>query len=352
GLVLGLMSLFPTRNIGLELAAILMIFTAQAWNLAVSINNSLNTLPDPLRDACKVAGWRPSRTFWQLEVPAAAQGLVWNGMLSMAGGWFFLMVNEAFRLGDRDFRLPGVGSYMSVALDRGNVPAMALAILAMVTMIVCVDQLLWRPLVVWVEKFRLDETAGGEGGPPATSWVLEFLRHARLPRRAAQLRRRAYRTARRAARPFERPLGMGGAGGRSGRSLAPPRAAAAARDPSGRVVPGAHVVPARRPLVRARRRGAGTRRRRLDGARGTVVHPVQRHLGGGRDPGTAQRRGQCVSAAAARPLALAVPSRGVPGARDGLGHGGGRRMERLDRRGIHGGGGDAAHHAGTREPDQ
>jgi len=210
GLVLGLMSLFPTRNIGLELAAILMIFTAQAWNLAFSFYNSLKTLPDPLRDACKVAGWRPSRTFWQLEVPAAAQGLVWNGMLSMAGGWFFLMVNEAFRLGDRDFRLPGVGSYMSVALDRGNVPAMALAILAMVTMIVCVDQLLWRPLVVWVEKFRLDETAGGEGGPPATSWVLEFLRHARLPRRAAQLRRRAYRTARRAARPFERPLALAG----------------------------------------------------------------------------------------------------------------------------------------------
>src|SRR5207302_1505683 len=109
-----------------------------------------------------------------------------------------------------DFRLPGVGSYMSVALDQGNVPAMALAILAMVTMIVCVDQLLWRPLVVWVEKFRLDETAGGEGGAPATSWVLEFLRHARLPRRAAQLRRRAYRTARRAARPFERPLAVAG----------------------------------------------------------------------------------------------------------------------------------------------
>src|SRR5436305_5602314 len=202
GLVLGLMSLFPTRNVGLELAAILMIFTAQAWNLALSFYNSLKGLPAPLREACKVAGWQASRTFWQLEVPAAAQGLVWNGMLSMAGGWFFLMVNEAFRLGDRDYRLPGVGSYMSVALDQGNVPAMALAILAMVTMIVCVDQLLWRPLVVWVEKFRLDETAGGEGGAPATSWVREFLRRARLPRRAAQLRRRPSRTARRPARPF------------------------------------------------------------------------------------------------------------------------------------------------------
>src|SRR2546425_6646784 len=104
------MSLFPARNMGLELAAILMIFTAQAWNLALSFYNSLKALPQPLRDACKVAGWPPGRTFRELEVPAAAQGLVWNGMLSMAGGWFFLMVNEAFRLGDHDYRLPGIGS--------------------------------------------------------------------------------------------------------------------------------------------------------------------------------------------------------------------------------------------------
>src|SRR5712692_3056887 len=204
GLVLGLMSLFPTRNVGLELAAILMIFTAQAWNLALSFYNSLTALPEPLRDACKVAGWRPRRTFWQLEVPAGAQALVWNGMLSMAGGWFFLMVNEAFRLGDRDYRLPGVGSYMSVALDQGNVPAMVLAIVALTVMIVCVDQLLWRPLVVWVEKLRLDETTGGER--KASSWVLDFLRRARLPRRVAVFRRRAYRTARWATRPLEGPL--------------------------------------------------------------------------------------------------------------------------------------------------
>ncbi len=209
GLVLGLVSLFPTRNVGLELAAILMMFTAQAWNLALSFYHSVTGVPAPLRDACKVAGWSPRRTFWQLEVPAGAQGLVWNGMLSMAGGWFFLMVNEAFRLGERDYRLPGVGSYMSVALDRGNVPAMALAIGAMIAMIVCVDQLLWRPLVVWVEKFRLDETAEPSGGG-ASSWVLDFLRRARLPRRAAVLRRRAYRSARRAARPLERPFRAAG----------------------------------------------------------------------------------------------------------------------------------------------
>src|SRR2546428_953744 len=204
GLVLGLMSLFPTRNVGLELAAILMIFTAQAWNLALSFYNSLRALPQPLRDACKVAGWPPGRTFRQLEVPAAAQGLVWNGMLSMAGGWFFLMVNEAFRLGNHDYRLPGIGCFMSVALDQGNSQAMALAIAAMGVMIVGGDQLLWRPAVGWGEEFRV---AGGRGGGPApSSWVLDFLRRARLPRRAAVLQRRAYRRARRAARPVERPF--------------------------------------------------------------------------------------------------------------------------------------------------
>lgn len=202
GLVLGLMALFPTRNMGLELAAILMIFTAQAWNLALSFYASLKNLPLPLREASQISGWGPSRTFWRLEVPAAAQGLVWNGMLSMAGGWFFLMVNEAFRLGDHDYRLPGIGSYMSVALDQGNVPAMVRAIVAMIIMIVCVDQLLWRPLVVWVEKFRLDDTARAV----ETSWVLDFLRRARLWRRVAVLRGRAVRTARRATAPLYRPL--------------------------------------------------------------------------------------------------------------------------------------------------
>src|SRR5213594_2741241 len=177
GLVLGLMSLFPTRNVGLELAAILMIFTAQAWNLALSFYNSLKSLPDPLRDACRVAGWRASRTFWQLEVPAAAQGLVWNGMLSMAGGWFFLMVNEAFRLGDRDFRLPGIGSYMSVAVQQGDIAAMCWAVVAMTLMIVALDQLLWRPVVVWAPKFRLEEAGSAEA---ASSWFLSWLSRSRV----------------------------------------------------------------------------------------------------------------------------------------------------------------------------
>src|SRR3989442_300368 len=207
GFVLGFMPPFPTRNVGLELADILMIFTAQAWNLALSFYNSLKSIPEPLRDACRIAGWGPARTFRQCELPAAAQGLVWNGMLSMAGGWFFLMVNEAFRLGDRDYRLPGGGSYMSVALDQGNVPAMVLAIVAMTVMIVCVDQLVWRPLVVWVEKFRLDETTGGER--TTSSWVLDFLRRARLARRGAAFCRGGHPAPRRAARAVGGPPGGG-----------------------------------------------------------------------------------------------------------------------------------------------
>jgi NitT/TauT family transport system permease protein len=203
GLVLGLVALFPNRNSGLELAAILMIFTAQAWNLALSFYNSLKSVPEPLRESCRMSGWGPWQTFRRLEVPSAAPGLVWNGMLSMAGGWFFLMVNEAFQLGNRDFRLPGIGSYMSVAVEQGNRPAMLLALVSMTAMIVAVDRLFWRPIVVWSQKFRLDDSAGEA---PSTSWVIEFLRRSRIRVQARAMRKRAYRTARRAAKPLRRTL--------------------------------------------------------------------------------------------------------------------------------------------------
>jgi NitT/TauT family transport system permease protein len=203
GLVLGLVAVFPGRNTGLELAAILMIFTAQAWNLALSFYQSLVSVPEPLREACHLAGWRRWETFRRLEVPAAAQGLIWNGMLSMAGGWFFLMVNESFQLGNHDFRLPGVGSYMSVAVERGDRGAMALAILAMIAMIVAVDRLFWRPLVVWGQRFRLDDSTGEA---LETNWLLELLRRSRWRRRTRAIRRGAARTAERIIRPIQAPL--------------------------------------------------------------------------------------------------------------------------------------------------
>lgn len=205
GLVLGLVAVFPGRITGLELAAILMIFTAQAWNLALSFYQSLVSVPEPMREACRLAGWRRWQLFRRLEVPAAMQGLVWNGMLSMAGGWFFLMVNEAFRLGQHDFRLPGIGSYMSVAVERGDRGAMVLAIIAMIVMIVAVDRLFWRPLVVWADRFRLDDSSGE---PPATNWLLELLRRSRWRRRAREIRRRAAGTARRITRPIHMPFRM------------------------------------------------------------------------------------------------------------------------------------------------
>lgn len=203
GLVLGLVALFPSRNTGLELAAILMIFTAQAWNLALSFYNSLKSVPDPLRDAAQVAGWSPWRVFRHLEVPAATPGLVWNGMLSMAGGWFFLMVNEAFQLGGRDFRLPGIGAYMSVAIQEGDKSAILLALAAMTVMIVAVDRLLWRPLVVWAQKFRLDDSSGEA---PAASWLLEFLRRSRIRSQARMMRRTAVETARVATQVATYPI--------------------------------------------------------------------------------------------------------------------------------------------------
>jgi NitT/TauT family transport system permease protein len=203
GLVLGLVALFPSRNVGLELAAILMIFTAQAWNLALSFYNSLKRIPDELREACRLAGWPERRQFRQLSLPSGAQGLVWNGMLSMAGGWFFLMINEAFRLGDHDFRLPGVGSYMSVAVEHGDKRATALALLAMGIMIVASDRLLWRPLIVWVQKYRMDDSATA---PEESSWMLDLLRRSVLWRQPSSRRWRAPRSARAATMPLRRGI--------------------------------------------------------------------------------------------------------------------------------------------------
>ena len=171
--VLALVAVFPRSNIGLELASILMIFSGQAWNMTFSFYHSLRSVPKDQIEAAttyRFSWWEQLK--W-VELPFATIGLVWNSMMSMAGGWFFLMITESFVLGDKDFRLPGIGSYMSVAVAKGDVRAMLWAIFAMITMIVALDQVLWRPVVVWSQKFRVEEGAEEQ---TASSWLYDWLR--------------------------------------------------------------------------------------------------------------------------------------------------------------------------------
>ena len=187
GLVLALVAVFPHSNVGLELAAVIMMFTGQVWNMTFSFYHSLRAVPDDLREAGTVYrfGWW-QRLKW-VELPFSMMGLVWNSMMSMAGGWFFLMINEAFVLGRHDFRLPGIGSYMSVAVARGDARAMGYAVLAMAVMIVALDQLLWRPAVVWAQRFRVEESGQTVA---MRSWFLDLLRRSRLLRWTRRVSRR------------------------------------------------------------------------------------------------------------------------------------------------------------------
>jgi NitT/TauT family transport system permease protein len=206
GVVLALVAVFPTSNAGLELAAVVMIFTGQAWNMTFSFYQSIRSVPASLSEVGTLYGFGALRRLRWIELPFAAIGLVWNSMMSMAGGWFFLMVSEAFVLGDHDFRLPGLGSYMSVAAARGDRGAMAASVVAMALLVVVVDQLLWRPLVVWAQRFRVDEAGQAEA---MESWFFEVLRRSRLGIWMADRRRRAFVHARRGrpARADGRPRG-------------------------------------------------------------------------------------------------------------------------------------------------
>ena len=177
GLVLALVAIFPNSNIGLELAAVIMIFTGQVWNMTFSFYQSLRSIPQYLQEAAAIYRFNWFEKAVKLEIPFSALGLIWNSMMSMAGGWFFLTVSEAFQLGDKDFRLPGLGSYMSVASDKGDDWAKLWGVLAMIIMIVFLDQFLWRPLVVWGQKFRVEEGGGEEA---MSSWFLDFLNRSQI----------------------------------------------------------------------------------------------------------------------------------------------------------------------------
>jgi NitT/TauT family transport system permease protein len=179
--VTGFIALFPGSLVGVECAAIFAIFTSQAWNMAFSLYQSLRNLPTELVEAARVfqlSGWQ---RFWRLELPFAMPGLLWNTMMSMSGGWFFVVASEAISVSHQSIRLPGVGSYIALAIEARDLGAIAWAIAAMALGIALVDQLLFRPLVAWGQKFRFEES----GDQPApTSWLLAWLRRTRGVRSA------------------------------------------------------------------------------------------------------------------------------------------------------------------------
>jgi NitT/TauT family transport system permease protein len=160
GLVLVLIALFPRTNTGLELACIIMIFTGQVWNMTFSYYSSLKSVPTDFNEVSSVIGLSPWEKLRKVELPFSAMNLVWNSLLSMSGGWFFLSVCEAFTLGDREYRLPGIGAYMATAIARGDSTAMVAGILAMSLLIVVMDILIWRPVLAWAHQFRLEEIPG------------------------------------------------------------------------------------------------------------------------------------------------------------------------------------------------
>ncbi len=176
------MGLFPGQVLGAELAAIFAIFTSQAWNMAFSLYQSLKTVPADLDEATRSFRLTPWQRFWRLEVPFAMPGLVWNTMMSMSGGWFFVVASEAVSVGDATWKLPGIGSYVALALEQRDIGAVLYAILAMLVVILAYDQLLFRPLVAWSGKFRFELTAAEEVEDP---WVLRLLRRTRLLRAAS-----------------------------------------------------------------------------------------------------------------------------------------------------------------------
>ncbi len=173
GVMLAMVALFPRREIGVEMGAILLIFTGQAWNLAFSFYSSLKSIPRELDEAARINRFSWWQRFTQLELPYSAIGLVWNSMMSVAGGWFFLMACEMFVLGSRDFRLPGLGSYLQTAASAGDTQAILWGLGAMIGVIVMLDQLVWRPLIAWSDKFKFEQV---ESAVTPRSAALDMLR--------------------------------------------------------------------------------------------------------------------------------------------------------------------------------
>jgi NitT/TauT family transport system permease protein len=176
GVMLAMVALFPGRQLGVEAGAILLIFTGQVWNMAFSFYASLKSIPKEMREAARVYGFSWWQRFIEMELPFAAIGLVWNSMMSVAGGWFFLMACEMFVLGSRDFRLPGLGSYLQTAASAGDTRSILWGVGTMIAVIVLLDQFIWRPVIAWAEKFKVEQV---ESTDAPGSWVLDLIRHSR-----------------------------------------------------------------------------------------------------------------------------------------------------------------------------
>jgi len=175
--VLALVAAFPHSNVGLELASVILIFTSQAWNMTFSFYHSVRTLPADLKEVSAIARLRPWQRFVKLEVPASMIGLIFNSMMSWAGGWFFLMASEQFTLGNRSFQLPGLGSYLQAAANAGNFRAILFGLFTLILLIVLLDLLFWRPLVAWADKFKVELSSGAN---VPHSLVLDALRRSAL----------------------------------------------------------------------------------------------------------------------------------------------------------------------------
>ncbi len=175
--VTGFIHLFPGSLLGPECASIFVIFTAQVWNITLSFYQSVKTVPPDFREVASMFQLSPWQRFWKVEVPCSLSGLLWNMMMSMSASWFFVVLSEAIAVSHQNIRLPGVGSYIAFAIEQGNLNAIGYAILTMIIVIFVYDQMLFRPLIAWSEKFKLDAAPDDE---PYASWFLDWLRNSHL----------------------------------------------------------------------------------------------------------------------------------------------------------------------------
>ena len=175
--VLAMVALIPGHQLGIEMGVILLIFTGQVWNLAFSFYSSLKSIPKEMVEAASIYRYSAWQRFWQLEMPYATIGLVWNSIVSVAGGWFALIACEMFTMGNRNFQLPGLGSYLKTATDSGDMHALVAGIVVVILIVVATDQLLWRPLIAWSDKFKFEQV---ESADRVTSPIFTLLQRSAL----------------------------------------------------------------------------------------------------------------------------------------------------------------------------